>query len=91
MGEYCALKSAIDCEVETLPWSVWKAEEEDMSSAGIGSWKLGKRVSLEGVNGIIVVSDATGSVVFLDLGAREGEGAGNSPSAIWKFLSSLMS
>lgn len=72
--------------VVTLFWRAWKAEGEEISSAGIASVKLGRRVSFVGVK-----TDLRGARDFLDLGVGEGAGVGSVPSAIKKFLSSLRS
>ncbi len=38
---------------EILFWSLWKADGEETSSAGIGAWKFSRRVSLEGEKEVV--------------------------------------
>lgn len=92
MGEYCALNRMIDSKVEMLVWSEWKADGEEISSAGIGSAKLGRRVSFEGVNSEVIGGRFEVLVLtVLVFGVGEGDGEGRAPCAIMKFLSSLIS
>lgn len=85
MGEYWALKSLIDSVMKTSSWSLWKAEGEEINSAGIGVVKLGSRVNLEGWK--VSSGSSSGSWLF-------GFASESGDVVLWtmrKFLSSLRS